>query len=391
MALKGNPAVTGSVSSCGWNASTPLGWRKVVGSVDAEFHYDVDITDTPVDGTVKLRSTGRVNDKTRTVQVTLRRGGFGEFLYYTVYETTDPANEAIYDDPVEAAEECTKYYWEGRDTSYCRDINFVTGDRINGPMHTNDAMLIQGSPRFQGTTTTSYSACYPVNGVPRPVGNCYRKNGTTSPVFVKGLGYRGEIELPTTIGDLRAYVTPGGPLPASQRGCLYTGPTRILFKPTAGSATPMMQVWSKWSGRTGGFTPDAATCGSAADLQSAAGASVPVPQNKVVLVQDIPASQKSPNRPTSGACATGSIGDGLPVADDHNATLDDANCLYGTLYVEGTLKGRVTMTADNNIVITNNLLYHGAENGTDALGLIASNSVTDLPPGQADGHCARYY
>ncbi len=398
VALKGDPAVTGTVSSCGWGAGTPLGWRKVVGSKDAEFHYDVDVRDTAVDGTVKLRSTGRVKGRTRTLEVTLRRGGFGEFLYYTVYETLDPADERVYGvNDTKAQTECSRYYWGSPSrTDYCDpgDINFVTGDKINGPMHTNDAMLISGNPRFQGTTTTSYSACYPLNGVPRPATSCYRKNGSTNPTFVKGISYRGEITLPTSIGDLRQYVTAGS-TPAASLGCLYTGPTRIVFNP-APTGTPTMRVWSKWSGRTGGPTLNPG-CGSAADLQSTAGASVNVPQNKVIMVQDVPSTQKTTNRPPSGACATGSIGDGLPIANDYNATLAEAECYYGTLFVEGTLKGRVTMSADNNIVITNNLQYQGGENGTDVLGLIASNSVKIYHPVRqtctetdSRGRCTRY-
>ena len=53
---------------------------------------------------------------------------------------------------------------------------------------------------------------------------------------------------------------------------------------------------------------------------------------------------------------------------------------YGTLYVQGTLKGRLTMAADNNIVVTGDLTYSAGRTGTDALGLIATNSVKIYHP-----------
>src|SRR6478735_1950574 len=77
-------------NTCGWGASTSPGWLPVPGADGAEFHYDVDKSATPVSGTIVLTVTGRDRGETRTVQVRLRRGGFGEFLYYTVYETLDP-------------------------------------------------------------------------------------------------------------------------------------------------------------------------------------------------------------------------------------------------------------------------------------------------------------
>lgn len=364
---------------CGWGAaSTTTGWLPVPGpDTAAEFHYDVDVTSTPVNGTIALTSTGRSSGITRSIQVTLRRGGFGEFLYYTVYETKDPAD---YPDPTTAMDKCAHYYWEPttsvskpRDTSYCTDINFVGGDKINGPLHSNDAMVVGADnslgvgPWFQGTATTSWPQCRPVNGVLQPASRCYRKSVTNPhPRFDKGIGYRSEIELPTSIGDLRQYVDAAQtPSP----GCLYTGPTRIVFNPTVGSATPTMKVWSNWS--KGTLNPG---CGNPAASWPQ---TINVPQNKLIMVQDVPSGQSTPS---SGPCATGAIGDGLPVANDFSNTLGEANCRYGSAYVEGTLKGRVTISVDNNIVVTDDLTYSGGENGTDALGLIAENSVQIYHP-----------
>ena len=53
-----------------------------------------------------------------------------------------------------AYEQCSKTIAEGRYNAsipnsggkYCDTISFVTGDFINGPMHTNDAFVICGNP-----------------------------------------------------------------------------------------------------------------------------------------------------------------------------------------------------------------------------------------------------
>ncbi|MCW2845580.1 MAG: hypothetical protein JWN22_3496 [Nocardioides sp.] len=378
----------GASPPCGWGSATAVGWLSVPASPGVQFHYDVDVTSTTVDGTIDLTSTGRSGGVTRTIEVTLRRGGFGEFLYSTVYETKDPAD---YANPVVAMDQCAHYSWEPRtsvskprnpDPAVCQDISFGGGDKLNGPIHSNDGILISDDasrhgPWFQGTVTTSMPSCQPVNGVLRPATSCYRASGTVHPRFDKGIAYRSEIEMPESIGDLRQYVTTSARVP--HPGCLYTGPTRIVFNPTVGNATPTMKVWSRWSRAT--LNPG---CGDAAGPWPQI---LDVPQNNLIMVQDVPSSQSTP---ASGSCTAGSIDASgsltspvtgtFPQAGDYNQTLGEANCRYGTALVEGTLKGRLTISADNNIVITGDLTYQGGENGTDALGLVAENSVQVYHP-----------
>ena len=350
------------------------------------FHYDVSTTSTHVDGTIDLTATGRSGDDTRSIRVVLRRGGFGEFLYYTVYETIDPANESVYGvNNTRAQERCSHYYWEPdtatsrpRDTGYCQDLNFVSGDRINGPLHTNDTMLISGSTRFSGTTTTSDPACRAVNGTPPAATACYRVNDGSSnrPVFERGIAYRSEVELPTSIGDLKPYVDPAQ---TTTPGCLYTGPTRIRLLPSAAGSTPMMKVWSKWS-----RSPLNPGCGVHTNAWPQ---TVPVPQNNLVMVRNVPSTQSTPS---SGRCSAGSVGDGFPQADDANESLAEMDCRNGNLYVEGSLRGRLSISADNNIIVTGDLTYAGGQNGTDALGLIAQNSVKVYHPVARGLHDRRY-
>ncbi len=115
-------------------------------------------------------------------------------------------------------------------------------------------------------------------------------------------------------------------------------------------------------------------CGN---YQSSWPQTVPLPHNNVVMVRDVPSTQSTP---ASGACATGAIGDGIPVSNDINQSLAEANCRYGTLYLEGALHGRVTFAADNNIVITGDTTYVDGKTGLDSMGLIAQNSVQIYHP-----------
>ena len=387
-------------NGCGWGSSTAVGWSAVPGDATASFHYEVDSSSTYSSGAIRLVSTGKVGRSTRTIEVRLRRGGFGEFLYYTVYETIDPADENAFGVSNATAQYyCPRYNWPSLPSSerrpsqyyngyyYCPNINFITGDVINGPMHTNDAFQVQGSPRFQGTTTTSNPGCRASESGPASTSSCYLNGGSANPVFERGIAYRAEIELPTSIGDLKQYVTPGS---TANPGCLYTGPTRIKFFSSGGSA--QMTVWSKFS--TGSLSSGCGSTGTGSGkLGSSTGQTLAVPQDKLIYVQDVPSTQSSSNPSTSSCKTTGGIGDGLPLADtggsypnyDLNLDFAEANCRYGTVYVQGTLKGRTSIAADNNIIVTGDLLYAGGRTGTDALGLIAKNSVKVYHPVRCTG------
>ncbi|MCZ7526123.1 MAG: hypothetical protein M5U14_06925 [Acidimicrobiia bacterium] len=122
----------------------------------ASFTYTPDVSTLTVDGTIKLTSTGQVRDVERTVQATLRRRNFLDYLYFTDFETLNPA---LYTGnpytPAQAQQQCAKYYYAGRDPD-CVNITFITDDVINGPLHTNDAFRLCGSPRFNGDTSTSW-------------------------------------------------------------------------------------------------------------------------------------------------------------------------------------------------------------------------------------------
>ena len=81
------------------------------------FRYKVDTTNLVAQGAIIITATGRSRGVTRTIQATLRRKAFIDYLYFTDYETKDPAAYDSGDDytPAEAQTYCAMRYYEGRD------------------------------------------------------------------------------------------------------------------------------------------------------------------------------------------------------------------------------------------------------------------------------------
>ncbi len=344
------------------------GWERVAGGgTTSEFHYTPDTSTIAADGRVRLTSTGRVGATTRTVSVTLRHRSFLDYLYFTDFETVDPA---LYSGtPFTAAQaqaNCSKYYYGGfgnqRDEpnrsdfpgdsdsngAYCSDIVFISADTINGPMHTNDAFMLCGTPHFLGDTSTAWTGAN---------GKLYRDNCPTSaPVFANPTDPKNlsPLTMPPSNSAIKAETASG------KGGCLYTGPTRIRV-----NSNGTMTVNSPFSKQTNNAA--CPTSGSAA-----------LPANGVIFVQNVPSASTDPNY-TNG-CPYNVNGRahplGLPIAND----LNTYGCRNGDAFIEGTLKGQLTVAAENNIVVTWHLQYQSGLNGTDLLGLVANNFVEIYHP-----------
>ncbi len=97
-------------------------------------------------GTFKIRATGRSGSVTRTIVSRLRRRSFLDYIYFTDYETRDPAQYPDPDDAAWAAANCAQV--RASRPSGCVPIQFIDDDEINGPLHTNDNLLTCGSPKF---------------------------------------------------------------------------------------------------------------------------------------------------------------------------------------------------------------------------------------------------
>lgn len=331
-------------------------WQQVpTSSGRAQFRYQVDSSKYVSQGIIKLRSTGRVGTSTRTLETTLRRDGFLDYLYFTNYETLDPAAYPNGSSPLTRAQadnQCRTWSYNGR-SSDCVDINFASGDVVKGPLHTNDSLLVCGGPSFQGPTTTSWNSAAPRY---RVNGSC----GEPSPKFARAgdPAFKGVLALPPNNANISREVDSRfTPTP----GCLYAGPTRIVL-----NADGTMNVNSPWTRNT---------------AQCRTGSSVPLPANGVVYVQSVPTDSSAANywaanaagRPTCAA-------NGNPIGYPQNGDVSTYPCSAGDVFVEGTLKGKLTVAAENDIYITGNLKYSNNTSNGDVLGLVANNYVQVYHP-----------
>ncbi len=345
-------------------------WVQVAGGgTEAEYRYDVDASSIGSDGRIRITSVGRVRDTERTVSATLRRRSFLDYLYFTDFETKDPASYT--GSPFDAATaqiRCARYYYGGfnvqRDVSgrndytgdsdssgaYCTDINFVTADNINGPLHTNDAFLICGSPNFNGDTSTSWSGAS---------GLRYRTNGSCSgntPDFANpgDPALLAPLTMPPSNSAIRAETAAG------LGGCLYTGPTRIRLR-----SDGTMDVRSPFSRSTNNVP--CPTNGNGA-----------LPSNGVIYVQNVPSVASDPNYTAGCPYNVNSRAHplGFPISQD----LNTYGCRNGDVFLEGTLDGQLTIAAENNIVVTWHTTYETGVSDDDLLGLVANNYVEVYHP-----------
>lgn len=347
-------------------------WTNVPNSGAAgQFRYAANTTYLASQGAIILTSTGRAGKATRTVQATLRRHAFIDYLYFTDYETTDPdayptpnnSNNSTW-----AQTNCAMHYYEGR-TSSCTDLNFLPNDVINGPLHTNDAILVCGTPAFNAATTTSWTGSSGTMWRDNTSGGC-----SGSPSFLTGdPKYADPLTMPPNNVAIRADADKS----EFGTGCLFTGPTSITL-----NAAGTMTVVSPFTKSTATSTNNC-TGGTLASPSTQA-----LPANGVVYVQNVPSSSSDPNYTatcpsgvtqlksgtTSGTTVSHPLG--YPQLND----ITTYGCMDGDVFIQGTLKGRLTVAADSDVNIIGNLSYQGGSGGSDMLGLIANNYVQIYHP-----------
>lgn len=357
---------TGTQVNPAFGIGTGGTWADVAGSAGtAKYRYEVNTEDYFDTGVIRVRSTGLVNGVTRSVIADLRQTGFIDFLYFTDYEIQDPE---ISGEP----SSCVKYDWAGRSSS-CGRIQFAPHDVINGPLHSNDTLLICEA-NFNGKVTTS-------NSLDQGGGRLYDiPGGCGSAHFNSGdLSYSNSVGMPATNSQMKREVrsdltTSGVPRP----GCLYTGPTSIEFN---GDGT--MTVRSPWTkmtqvtgdSATGGSTP--AMCGSISSLRSSGGATINVLDRNMVYVQNVPTVKTDVNywgNKESGkpSCASNGNPIGYPIRYE-SVSSSAYGCTNGDVFVEGTMHGQLTVAAENYVYVTGDLVYKN--DSTDVLGLVGNNAV----------------
>jgi Tfp pilus assembly protein PilX len=348
------------------------------------FRYKTDVTSLVSQGAIIVTSTGRSRGVTRSIQATLRRKAFIDYLYFTDYETKDPAAYDNNDDytPAEAQTYCAMRYYEGRDiagrvdyagdtdTNNCTDISFITGDTVNGPLHSNDAIRICGDPAFNGNVTTSWNPASGNKWVDGG-GSCGSGPAFSRPGDPK---YADPLTMPPNNVAIKADADEalGG------TGCLYTGPTAITLN---SNGTMTVVSPGTLSNSSSSVSPKPACLG----------ANQPLPASGVIYVQNVPSTTTNPNytaacRTSTQLEGTATVNHPLGYPQKYDPTV--YGCKNGDVFLKGTLQGRLTIAADNNIDIISSVIYSTGTGGNDLLGLVANNYVEIYHPIDDDGSSA---
>src|SRR3954470_14595250 len=165
-------------------------------------------------GTLQVRSTGESDGVRRSVVATLRRSGFLDYLYFTDFETQDPQVTG-------SGGPCNIYRRAGRTNPPCSNITFANNDVVNGPFHTNDDILVCGSPTFGRTSADTVEVSGPSPG--------YTGCGGSTPNFVGTFKYDAKLlSLPSSNASLQSLAQPG---------YLFTGTTQITLSGTSMTVT----------------------------------------------------------------------------------------------------------------------------------------------------------
>jgi hypothetical protein len=278
----------------------------------------------PRTGSFRIRSTGYAGEAKVSAVATYKRASLLDYVYFTQYETLDPVTYWTQTMINGAYTQCAKFYREGRanqnipgTNQKCIEINFVSGDQIKGPLHTNDELLICGTPKFgRSAADTIEVGASPKGWRANP--NCSNDNPefvgpfvTTAPV----------LKPPATNGRLKAIAGPS---------YTYSCLTKINLKGTS------MEVTTN----TGTST-------------------VPFPSSGVVYVQN-------------GSCPGESWPSCSSAYSPFTATYPSgSDC--GTVGIKGEYSGELTIAAEDDIIIEGNVTRASGSQGL--LGLIANNFV----------------
>ena len=182
-------------------------------------------------GTFRIRSTGFVGDTKQSVVATFKRAAFLDYVYFTQLETSDPVTYGFANPSAAlngAYSQCGKFRRDGRESApipnsggeFCDRIVFADDDAINGPLHTNDDLLVCGSPDFGRDSTDVIEVSSPPQGWLD--GGC--GGGGANPNFIGPFTTNAPVLTPpATNGSLRTIAGPS---------YTYTGQTNITLSGT---------------------------------------------------------------------------------------------------------------------------------------------------------------
>lgn len=406
-----NPAMV-TPADCG---TSDFGWQPVEpGATDPAapaFHYTVNTEDAFATGTIGMVSTGRSNGVYRTIEVAVGKGGSTDYVYYTDFESLDPENPFYSSTPPNqcgtSGTHLARYFWDGR--TGCTEIQFGPNDVLDGRVFSNDAIWSVGGRFLQGIES-AYPNCRNVTATRSTWGQCLRSGSTlvqtgATATFGVQPKYARELHLADSSAEFAHFP-----------GCHYYGATRIVF-----NSNGTMTVWSPDSKAASDAGAEIrklddegegpANCGDPAALNSPSGATVPLPSDYVIYAAPVPTSAGVPQQivpsqflanelplgsysPTVNSGVAGSAGHSTSGNPNPNTCNTSYRCYEvdksmldtrkyrqeGNIYIQGVIKGRVTVAAAQSVVVTGDLMLAGGLNGDDLLGLVATNTVEIMHP-----------
>jgi hypothetical protein len=282
--------------------------------------YHLDIAENTTSPGFVVQATGRIQENgittTRQIKAVITMKSFTQYVYFT--DTEHMIND-------------TNPIW------------FISGESIRGPLRTNDYVHIYGNPSFYGLVSTNRSSLIYSDGwndhyvTPPPTSrygnnpNFYDESGNLDANSPKTqVGY---FQIPATNDSLKIWASS-----AYNNGTNYCYYGRTKIKLLSSGQIEVTNNNPSNTGVTG---------------------TVNIPTSGVIYVDGNTTPPKT-----------------SPTDTEKYGTANHNN---GDVFVKGTLRGRLTVAAKNDIFIFGNITYNNTTaNSTDMLGLIADNSVLVL-------------
>jgi len=283
----------------------------------------------PSTGTLRIEFIGYSGTNPqvqRGIVASFRKDSPLDFLWYTVYEAIDSS--------ISGFTGCNVYYRNGRN-SQC-NINWVSGDSMNGPMYTKDQYLVADySPTFGRDANDKIESMAPGNAS----AICTDDNCGSAKIKGTPVPNAPDISTPSTNTALLT--------DAEAHGATYSGTTTI----TLNSSTNTANVWN---------------CPGTTASQTCTSSSVDLTQYPIIYVTN------------ASGCT---VADYLPFGITYPATTSGSHYYgcAGDAYVSGSYAVPVTVASANDIVINGNITTtedgSGNPSGGATLGLVANRFV----------------
>jgi Tfp pilus assembly protein PilX len=305
--------------------------------------------------TFSVKSVGTTGGIHKTLIATFKVSGFLDFAYFTQYEDVDPELTG-------EGKKCEKYYEEEingkkeRRSEACGNITFDTEDSVNGPMHTDDAALVECNKELTfGRKNQVPKDTVEINGGTWSSSEQEAKGSeattkktctgssptyyTTTGKFTKGA----ELRAPQSDSSVHAYV---------ESGYSFTGRTKI--KLTGETLTIQNPNYNGGTAKSG----------------------VAWPANGLIFVKTGPEGCNYNYSDSSGG------------SDTTTTYEDEEEC--GSVYVEGSYGKSLTIAAETDVIVNGNIVPSGVTvkagstppvpSGTAVMGLMATRFVRIYHP-----------